>query len=205
MKGSNDIKNVAAISAGNDEEIGQMIADALDKVGADGVLAIESSNSLETTVDVQEGMEIDRGYISPQVGGRACPRARVGGAARAACSRPAAAVMCVGAPRPTARAERRALPPGCMVQFVTNSERMLVAYENAMVLVTDMKIEAVKDIIPILEQVCSAGGTSAIQPAARCGPCCHSASPSLLVSHRDYPPCPSAPGHPREPPSTHHR
>ena len=50
VTGSGDIKNVAAISAGNDEEIGQMIADALDKVGADGVLAIESSNSLETTV-----------------------------------------------------------------------------------------------------------------------------------------------------------
>jgi hypothetical protein len=103
VKGSIDIKNVAAISAGNDESIGQMIADALDKVGADGVLAIESSNSLETTVDVQEGMEIDRGYISPQ--------------------------------------------------FVTNSERMLVEYDNALVLITDMKIEAVKDIVPILEQV----------------------------------------------------
>ena len=103
VKGSNDIKNVAAISSGNDEAIGQMISDALDKVGADGVLAIESGNSLETTVEVQEGMEIDRGYISPQ--------------------------------------------------FVTNNERMLAEYENALVLVTDLKIEAVKDIIPILEQV----------------------------------------------------
>lgn len=103
VKGSEDIKNVAAISAGNDEEIGRMISDALDKVGADGVLAIESSNSLETTVEVQEGMEIDRGYISPQ--------------------------------------------------FITNNERMLVEYENALILVTDMKIEAVKDIIPVLEQV----------------------------------------------------
>lgn len=103
VKGSNEIKSVAAISAGNDDEIGQMIADALDKVGADGVLAIESSNSLETTVEVQEGMEIDRGYISPQ--------------------------------------------------FVTNNERMLVEYENALVLVTDMKIEAVKDLVPVLEQV----------------------------------------------------
>lgn len=43
-----------------------MIADALDRVGADGVLSIESSSSIETTVEVQEGMEIDRGYISPQ-------------------------------------------------------------------------------------------------------------------------------------------
>uniref|UniRef100_A0A0A9CLX3 Uncharacterized protein n=1 Tax=Arundo donax TaxID=35708 RepID=A0A0A9CLX3_ARUDO len=43
-----------------------MIADAIDKVGPDGVLSIESSSSFETTIDVEEGMEIDRGYISPQ-------------------------------------------------------------------------------------------------------------------------------------------
>ena len=60
------VQSVATISAGNDELIGTMIAEALDKVGADGVLSIETSNSLETTVEVQEGMEIDRGYISPQ-------------------------------------------------------------------------------------------------------------------------------------------
>lgn len=59
-------QNVASISSGNDEAIGAMIAEALDKVGADGVLSIESSNGLETTVEVQEGMNIDRGYISPQ-------------------------------------------------------------------------------------------------------------------------------------------
>ncbi len=63
---SPNTQNVAAISAGNDDAIGQLIADALDKVGADGVLSIETSNGLETTVEVQEGMEIDRGYISPQ-------------------------------------------------------------------------------------------------------------------------------------------
>ena len=46
--------------------MGSLIAEALDRVGADGVLSIETSNSLETSVDVQEGMQIDRGYISPQ-------------------------------------------------------------------------------------------------------------------------------------------
>eukprot|EP00803_Ostreobium_quekettii_P002662 evm.model.scf_1141.4 EVM.evm.TU.scf_1141.4 scf_1141:32218-39210(+) len=66
VEGRDDIKNVAAISAGNDASIGEMIAQAVDKVGADGVLSIETSNTMETSVEVQEGMEIDRGYISPQ-------------------------------------------------------------------------------------------------------------------------------------------
>lgn len=103
VNGRQDIKNVASISAGNDEAIGEMIASALDKVGSNGVLSIEGSNSTETFVEVQEGMEIDRGYISPQ--------------------------------------------------FITNQERMLVEYDNCRVLVTDQKIESVRDIIPILEQV----------------------------------------------------
>eukprot|EP01026_Neomeris_dumetosa_P024450 TRINITY_DN2035_c0_g1_i1.p1 TRINITY_DN2035_c0_g1~~TRINITY_DN2035_c0_g1_i1.p1 ORF type:complete len:584 (-),score=131.39 TRINITY_DN2035_c0_g1_i1:252-2003(-) len=67
VSGSKDIKNVATVSAGNDESIGEMIADAIDQVGADGVLSIETSNTVETVVDVQEGMEIDRGYVSPQL------------------------------------------------------------------------------------------------------------------------------------------
>ncbi|CAN8247190.1 unnamed protein product [Cochlearia groenlandica] len=102
VKGRNDIKAVATISAGNDELVGTMIADAIDKVGPDGVLSIESSSSFETTVEVEEGMEIDRGYVSPQ--------------------------------------------------FVTNPEKLLVEFENARVLITDQKITAIKDIIPILEK-----------------------------------------------------
>ncbi|KAI4322293.1 hypothetical protein L6164_022003 [Bauhinia variegata] len=102
VEGRDDIKAVASISAGNDELIGTMIADAIDKVGPDGVLSIESSSSFETTVEVEEGMEIDRGYISPQ--------------------------------------------------FVTNPEKSIVEFENARVLITDQKISAIKDIIPLLEK-----------------------------------------------------
>ncbi|RDX74321.1 hypothetical protein CR513_45953, partial [Mucuna pruriens] len=113
VEGGDDIKAVASISAGNDELIGKMIAEAIDKVGPDGVLSIESSSSFETTVEVEEGMEklthltfpkveIDRGYISPQ--------------------------------------------------FVTNPEKSIVEFENARVLVTDQKISAIKDIIPLLEK-----------------------------------------------------
>ncbi|KAL0390546.1 UNVERIFIED_CONTAM: RuBisCO large subunit-binding protein subunit alpha [Sesamum calycinum] len=95
-------ESIASISSGNDEIIGTMIADAVDKVGPDGVLSIESSSSFETSVDVEEGMEIDRGYISPQ--------------------------------------------------FVTNPEKLIVEFENARILVTDQKISAIKDIIPLLEK-----------------------------------------------------
>ena len=66
VKGKEDIKAVASISAGNNDEIGEMIADAIEKVGADGVLSIENGNGLETVVEIEEGMEIDRGYGSPQ-------------------------------------------------------------------------------------------------------------------------------------------
>ncbi|BBN12482.1 chaperonin GroEL [Marchantia polymorpha subsp. ruderalis] len=66
VQGRDVIKAVASISAGNDEFVGTLIADAIDKVGPDGVLSIESSSSFETTVEVEEGMEIDRGYVSPQ-------------------------------------------------------------------------------------------------------------------------------------------
>lgn len=52
------IAAIASISAGNDDSIGEMIADAVEKVGPDGVLSIESSSSFETTVEVEEGMEV---------------------------------------------------------------------------------------------------------------------------------------------------
>ncbi len=60
-----DIINVAAISANNDPEVGQKLADCFEKVGKDGVITIEEGRSLDTTVDVVEGMQFDRGYLSP--------------------------------------------------------------------------------------------------------------------------------------------
>jgi chaperonin GroEL len=60
-----EIAQVGSISANNDETIGQLIADAMDKVGKDGVITVEEAKSIETTLDVVEGMQFDRGYISP--------------------------------------------------------------------------------------------------------------------------------------------
>src|SRR5450432_1155521 len=65
ISGKADIASVASISANNDREIGSIMADAFERVGKDGVITVEEGKSLETYVDVVEGMQFDRGYISP--------------------------------------------------------------------------------------------------------------------------------------------
>jgi len=65
VAGKTEIAQVGAISANNDKTIGDLIADAMDKVGKDGVITVEEAKSIETTLDVVEGMQFDRGYISP--------------------------------------------------------------------------------------------------------------------------------------------
>ncbi|MGK7885783.1 MAG: chaperonin GroEL, partial [Crocosphaera sp.] len=101
------IAQVATVSSGNDQEVGDMISLAMDKVTKDGVITVEESKSLNTELEVVEGMQIDRGYISPY--------------------------------------------------FITDQERQQVEFEDALILITDKKISAIADLVPILENVARAG------------------------------------------------
>ena len=102
-----EIAQVASISANNDQEIGNLIADAMEKVGKDGVITVEEAKSLETTLDVVEGMQFDRGYLSPY--------------------------------------------------FVTDPDRMETVLEDVYILIHEKKISALKDLVPMLEQVAQQG------------------------------------------------
>ena len=62
---SETIAHVASVSAGNDDEVGALIAEAMEKVGKDGVITVGESSSFDTTLEITEGMQFDRGYISP--------------------------------------------------------------------------------------------------------------------------------------------
>ncbi len=101
------IAQVGTISANNDETIGGIIAQAMEKVGKDGVITVEEAKSMETSLEVVEGMQFDRGYLSPY--------------------------------------------------FVTDPERMECVLENAVVLIHEKKISAMKDLLPLLEQVAKLG------------------------------------------------
>ena len=101
------IRQVATVSAGGDDEVGRMVAEAMDRVSVDGVITVEESKSLATELEVTEGMAFDRGYSSPY--------------------------------------------------FVTDGERQLCEFENPLLLLTDRKISAVADLVPVLELVQKSG------------------------------------------------
>ncbi len=101
VKGREDIAQVAAISAA-DEEIGNLIAEVMDKVGKDGVITVEESKGLRFETEYTEGMQFDRGYISPY--------------------------------------------------FISNPDRMESVLDDPFILITDKKISAIADILPVLEK-----------------------------------------------------
>ena len=101
------IQQVATVSSGGDEEVGRMVAEAMEKVSVDGVITVEESKSLATELEVTEGMAFDRGYSSPY--------------------------------------------------FVTDGDRQVCEFENALLLLTDRKVSAVADLVPVLETVQKTG------------------------------------------------
>ncbi len=106
VEGRAQIAHVAGIAA-NDAEIGEIIADAMDKVGKDGVITIEEGKGIETTVEVVEGMQFDRGYISPY--------------------------------------------------FITDPDKMETVLDEPYILLTEKKISAARDIVPLMEKVIRTG------------------------------------------------
>jgi chaperonin GroEL len=102
-KDHKEIAQVGTISANGDEEIGKILATAMEKVGKEGVITVEEAKGLETTLDVVEGMQFDRGYLSPY--------------------------------------------------FVTDRERMEVDLDDPYILISEKKISAMADLIPVLEAV----------------------------------------------------